>query len=81
MIQHPVRVDEGYRQLPIFKFNGNNVREFMQGFPEVCNFWNVHAMAMVYQDVARPRNLDETVRWDEVNAWSSTLKAEVLFRR
>ena len=32
-MQHPVREQEGYRQLPRFKFNGDNVREFMQGFP------------------------------------------------
>ena len=41
-MDHPVQQQEGYRQLPRFKFNGDNVREFMQGFPEVCNFWNVH---------------------------------------
>ena len=64
-MDHPVQQQEGYRQLPRFKFNGDNVREFMQGFPEVCNFWNVHNM--VYQDVARPRDPEEAERWDQAN--------------
>ena len=62
---NPIQQQEGYRQLPRFKFSGDNVREFLQGFPEVCNFWNIHNM--VYQDVARPRDPDEAVRWDQAN--------------
>ena len=62
---NPVQQQEGYRQLPRFKFNGDNVREVLQGFPEVCNFWNAHAR--VYQDVARPRDPHETVQWDQAN--------------
>ena len=64
-MEHPIQQQEGYRQLPRFKFNGDNVREFMQGFPEICNFWNVHNM--VYQDVARPRDPEEAEPWDQAN--------------
>ena len=55
VMEHPVQQQEGYRQLPCFKINGDNVHEFMQGFPEVCNFWNIHNM--VYQDVAKFKTL------------------------
>ena len=64
-MDHPLQQQEGYRQLPRFKFNGDNVREFMQGFPEVCNFWNIHNL--VYQDVARPRDPAEAEGWDQAN--------------
>ena len=64
-MDHPVQQQELYQQLPCFKFNSDNVQEFMQEFLEVCNFWNVHNM--VYQDVARPRDPEEAERWDHAN--------------
>ena len=57
--------DGELRQLPQLKFTGDNVREFLDKFPQIATYWQVWGHIST-DEFPAPRNQEELIVWRNI---------------